>query len=112
MLKQGSLRSLDKDVLGYMKVVPVGDHVVVRRFETKEIPQHELVLPNEANERPAEGRVLSVGDGRRLAGGDWAQPRVGEGDRVLYHQRAGTEMMIGGEKVLILNEDEILAVLG
>ena len=55
--------------------------------------------------------MVSVGDGRRLACGERAHPRVGEGDRVLYHHNSGTEFRIGGQDLLILSEDQILAVL-
>ena len=94
-----------------MKVVPVGDHVVVRKFCEEPAEAGELAFPNGYQPGPAEGRVVSVGDGRRLPCGERAHPRVGEGDRVLYHHNSGTEFQIGGQDLLILTEDEILAVL-
>jgi chaperonin GroES len=95
-----------------MKIVPVGDHVVVRNFEPREPEPEKLKLPDGAcREGAREGRVLSVGDGRMLPCGDRVDPRVVEGDRVLYSTSAGTEVTIGGQPLVILNEDEILAVL-
>ena len=94
-----------------MIVVPVGEHVVVRGIEPEEPAEGELVLPGSATSWPRQGRVLSVGDGRRLACGSRTQPCVGEGDRVLYSSHAGQEVTLGGEKLLILTEAEILAVL-
>jgi chaperonin GroES len=94
-----------------MKVVPVGEHVVVKRYQPEQPSPGELLLPA-SDYRPQEGRVLSVGDGRMLAGGGRLHPRVGEGDRVLYRTSGCTELNVGGETFVILNEDEILAVLG
>jgi len=68
-------------------------------------------LPEGAREKPQQGRVLSVGDGRLLAGGGRAAPQVSEGDRVLFSSYAGSEVVVDGEEYLILSEDEILAVL-
>lgn len=94
-----------------MKVVPVGNHVVVRRFEGVDPGQDELLLPGHEHETPHEGRVLSVGDGRLLPSGQRVHPRVIEGDRVLFVDTEAVEVTIGGSPVLILNEAEILAVL-
>ena len=97
-----------------MKIVPVGDHVVVKFFDTQVLePENpKLSLPETVcRDSAREGRVLSVGDGRLLPCGDRADPRVVEGDRVLYHTAAGTEVTIDGQPLVILNEDEILAVL-
>ncbi|HEX3655497.1 MAG TPA: co-chaperone GroES [Pirellulales bacterium] len=94
-----------------MKVVPVGEHVVVKQFEEVRTSQEALILPHDADQVPHEGRVLSVGDGRLLPCGERVHPRVIEGDRVLFDGAAAVEVDIDGSRVLILNEDEILAVL-
>jgi chaperonin GroES len=70
-----------------------------------------IVLPDTAQEKPQQGRVLSVGDGRRLPNGALAQPQVSEGDRVLFQRYAGTNVVVDGEELLILSENDILAVV-
>jgi chaperonin GroES len=94
-----------------MKVVPIGEHVVVKRFDYMEQAPQALIVPPAALDAPREGRVLSVGDGRLLPCGERVHPRVIEGDRVLFDSAAAVEVTIDGSPVLILNEDEILAVL-
>jgi chaperonin GroES len=94
-----------------MKVVPLGDKVAVRRLEADEATAGGIVLPEGARERPLEGRVLSVGDGRLMPDGTRISYQVQEGDRVLFSPYAGTEVAVDEEEVLIMNEDEILAVL-
>jgi len=95
-----------------MKVVPLGNNVVVKRLESEQTSPGGIVLPDTATERPQQGRVLSVGDGRLLANGSRAAHQVSEGDRVVFGRYAGTEVEIDGEELLIMSEDEILAVVG
>ena len=94
-----------------MKVVPLGDKVVVKRLEAETETSGGIVLPDSATEKPKEGRVLSVGDGRLLADGERAPHQVSEGDRVLFSQWAGSEVIVDEEELLIMNEEDILAVL-
>ena len=94
-----------------MRLVPLCDKVVVRRMDAEQVSPGGILLPDSAAERPRQGRVLSVGDGCRLANGTRAKPRVSEGDRVLFGRYAGTEVVVDGEKVLIMSEDDILAVV-
>ncbi len=94
-----------------MKLVPLGDKVVVKRTEAEQTSAGGIVLPDAAKERPQQGRVLSVGDGCRLPDGTRARPQVVEGDRVLFNRYAGTEVVIDGEGLLIMDEREILAVV-
>ena len=94
-----------------MKVVPLGDKVVVRRLEADETTAGGIILPDAAQEKPQQGRVLSVGDGRLLADGTRGKPQVGEGDRVLFGKWSGTEVMVDGEDLLIMGEEDILAVM-
>jgi len=94
-----------------MKVVPLGEKVVVKRLESQEITAGGIVLPDTAKEKPQQGRVLSVGDGRLLPDGTRAGHQVREGDRVLFDGYAGSEVAIDGEELLIMSEDEILAVV-
>jgi chaperonin GroES len=94
-----------------MKVEPIGDKVVIKRLEAEEKTAGGIVLPDSAREKPREGRVLSVGDGRLMSDGTRAAHQVSEGDRVLFSSYAGTEIAVDGEELLIMNEDDILAVL-
>ena len=94
-----------------MKVVPLGEKVVVKRLQAEETTAGGIVLPDTAKEKPQQGRVLSVDDGRLLANGTRAEHQVSDGDRVLFSSYAGTEVVIDGEELLIMSEDEILAVV-
>jgi chaperonin GroES len=92
-----------------MKLVPLGDKIIVKRLEAEQQTAGGIVLPDSAREKPRQGRVLSVGDGVLLSNGVRAASQVSEGDRVLFGSYAGSEVEINGEDLLILREDEILA---
>ncbi len=94
-----------------MKLVPLGENVIVRRLEAKEATPGGILLPDSAQPRPQQGRVLSVGDGRLLSDGTHANHHVTEGDRVLFPKYAGTDVEIDGEELVIMTESEILAVV-
>ena len=94
-----------------MKVEPLGDKVVVKRLEAEETTEGGIVLPSSAQERPSQGRVLSVGDGKLLDDGGRASHQVKEGDRVVFSGYAGTEIVIDDEELLIMSADDIIAVL-
>ena len=94
-----------------MRLVPLGEKVVVKRLDAEEVTAGGIVLPDTAQEKPRQGRVLSVGDGRLLADGSRAAHQVAEGDRVLFTDYAGTEVVVDGKELLIMDEHEILAVV-
>ena len=94
-----------------MKVEPLGDKVVIKRLEAEEITAGGILLPDSAQEKPKQGRVLSVGDGKLLEDGERAPHQVQEGDRVLFNSYAGTEITIDDEVLLIMSCDEILGVI-
>ncbi len=94
-----------------MKVVPLGANVVVKRLDAEETTAGGIVLPENSRDKPREGRVLSVGDGRRLADGSRMPHQVRDGDRVVFSSYAGIEVEVDGEAMLIMNEDEILAIV-
>ena len=94
-----------------MRLVPLGEKIVVKRLEAEEVTAGGIVLPDTAQEKPQQGRVLSVGDGLPLANGRRAAHQVADGDRVLFASFAGTEVVIDGEELLIMGEDEILAIV-
>ena len=94
-----------------MKVVPLGDKVVVKRLEAEEKTAGGIVLPDSAQEKPQQGRVLSVGDGKLLADGSRAPHQVKEGDRVVFSSWSGSEVVVDDEHLLIMGEEDILAVM-
>lgn len=94
-----------------MRIEPLGDKVVVKRTDAEEMTAGGIVLPDSAREKPQQGRVLSVGNGRLLDDGSRAQLQVNEGDRVLFSSYAGTEIEIDGDQLLIMAEADILAIL-
>jgi chaperonin GroES len=94
-----------------MKLVPVGEKIVVKRLHAEEKTSGGIVLPEAAQKRPGQGRVLSVGDGHLLPDGTRAPHQVSEGDRVLFGNYSGTEVKVNGEDLLIMSESEIMAVV-
>ncbi|MEM9409978.1 MAG: co-chaperone GroES [Planctomycetota bacterium] len=94
-----------------MRIEPLGDKIVVKRTEAEETTAGGIVLPDAAREKPQEGRVLSVGQGKLLNDGSRSKPQLGEGDRVLFTSYAGTEIEINDESFLIMSESDVLAVL-
>jgi chaperonin GroES len=94
-----------------MKVTPLGDKVVIKRLQAEDKTSGGIVLPDSAKDRPQQGRVLSVGDGRLLADGTRIRPQVSEGDRIVFSSYAGSEVDVDGDELLILREEDILAVV-
>jgi chaperonin GroES len=94
-----------------MRIIPLGDKVVVKRLEADSRTAGGIVLPDAAKQKPQQGRVLSVGDGRLLGDGTRCECQVQEGDRIIFANWSGTEIKVAGDEVLILREDDILAVL-
>ena len=94
-----------------MKVRPLHDRMVVRRIEEKETAKGGIIIPDTAKEKPQEGEVLAVGNGRILENGTKIALDVKVGDKILFGKYTGTDIKIDGEDVLILREDEVLAVL-
>jgi chaperonin GroES len=90
---------------------PLGSRVVVEPIEQEDITSGGIVLPETAKEKPQRGKVLSVGPGERNDKGDRVPLDVSEGDTVLFAKYAGTEMKIDGKKLLILKENDILAIV-
>lgn len=94
-----------------MKVVPLNDKIVVKRLEAEDKTAGGIVLPDTAKEKPKQGKVLSVGDGKLLESGKRAAFQVKEGDRVLFTSYSGSEVVVDGEELLIMTEEDILAVV-
>ena len=90
---------------------PLYDRVIVRRVVEEERSKGGLFIPEQAKEKPAQGEVLAIGQGRRLESGAVVPLEVAIGNRVLFGKYSGTEIELDGEKLLILREDEILGVV-
>jgi chaperonin GroES len=95
-----------------MNVVPLNDKVLVQRLEAEDKTAGGILLPDAAKEKPKQGKVLGVGEGKRLDSGKRAAFQVKVGDRVLFTSYAGTEINLDGKEYLIMTEDDILAVVG
>jgi chaperonin GroES len=93
------------------KLIPLGDRLLVERLEAEETTSGGIVLPDAAKEKPIQGKVIEVGEGRRGDDGDPIPMQVSKGDRILFGKYAGTEVKIDGEEYLIMKEDDVLAIL-
>ena len=94
-----------------MKVKPLHDRLVVKRLEEEEKTKGGIIIPDAAKEKPQEGRVIAVGDGKVLENGQKAPLSVKVKDKILFGKYSGTEIKIDGEEHLILREDDILAIV-
>ena len=94
-----------------MKVRPLHDRVLVRRIEEKETGKGGIIIPDTAKEKPQKGEVMAVGNGKILENGTKVALDVKVGDKILFGKYTGTDIKIDGKEVLILREDEVLAVL-
>ncbi|NBO93952.1 MAG: co-chaperone GroES [Planctomycetia bacterium] len=95
-----------------MKVVPLNDKVLIKRLEAVDKTAGGIILPDSAKEKPKQGKILAIGDGRRLENGSRAPFQVKVGDTVLFTSYAGTEVKIDGEELMLMTEDDILAIVG
>ncbi len=94
-----------------MNIRPLYDRIVVRRLEEKETIQGGIIIPDSAKEKPQEGEVIAVGQGKRLDSGKVVAPDVKPGDRILFGKYSGSEIKLDGEEYVIMREDEVLGVL-
>jgi len=94
-----------------MNIRPLHDRIVVRRIEEKETMQGGLYIPDSAKEKPQEGEVIAVGQGKRLENGKVSPLDVKAGDRILFGKYSGNEIRLDGEEYLIMREDEVLGIL-
>ena len=93
------------------KIRPLGDKILVERLEAEERTKGGIILPDNAREKPREGRIVAVGDGRTLDDGTRVKFTVKDGDRVIFASYAGTDIKHNGRELLILSEDDVLAVV-
>lgn len=102
---------MTKSKVAGTRIRPLHDRLVVRRIEPGETAKGGLIIPDSAKEKPQEGEVLAVGNGKTLDSGTKVALDVKAGDRILFGKYSGSEVEIDGEEVLILREDEVLAVM-
>ena len=94
-----------------LKFRPLHDRVVVRRVEADTKTAGGIIIPDSAQEKPAEGEIVSVGSGARDEAGKLVELDVKAGDRVLFGKWSGTEVKIGGEDLLIMKESDIMGII-
>lgn len=94
-----------------MKIRPLQDRILVKRLEAEEKTASGIIIPDNAKEKPMEGEVIAVGNGKMLDDGKMRKPDVKVGDRVLFSKYSGSEVKIGGSEHLILREDDLLGVI-
>src|SRR5204862_3045652 len=94
-----------------MNVRPLHDRLLVRRIEEKETVKGGIIIPDTAKEKPQEGEVIAVGNGKVLDNGTRIAMEVKKGDRILFGKYSGSEVKLNGEEFLIMREDDILGIL-
>ncbi|MEN6532420.1 MAG: co-chaperone GroES [Bryobacteraceae bacterium] len=94
-----------------MKIRPLYDRILVKRVEEKETVMGGIIIPDTAKEKPQEGEVVAVGQGKRLEDGTIVPLDVKVGDRILFGKYSGSEIKLDGEEYMIMREDEVLGVL-
>jgi chaperonin GroES len=95
-----------------MNIRPLGDRVLVQRVEAEAKTAGGILLPESAKEKPKEGKVIAIGEGRTLDNGERSKFSVKKGDRILFSSYAGTEIKFHGEEYLIMREEDILGIIG
>ena len=93
-----------------MAIQPLGDRVLIKRLEAEEKTKGGIVLPDTAKEKPQEGKVVAVGKGKTVDGKQLSL-ELREGDKVLFGKYSGTEVTVDGEELLIVKEEDVLAVV-
>jgi chaperonin GroES len=94
-----------------MKIKPLQDRIIVKRLEEEEKTKGGIIIPDAAKEKPQEGKVIAVGDGKVLDNGQKFALTVKVGDKILFGKYSGTEIKIDGEEHLIMREDDVLGII-
>jgi chaperonin GroES len=94
-----------------MKLRPLHDRVIIRRMEEERTSPGGIVIPDSATEKPIRGEVVAVGNGRLLENGELRALDVKAGDKVLFGKYSGTEVKVEGEELLVMKEDDVMAVI-
>ena len=93
------------------KLKPLGSRVVIKALDREEVTKTGIFIPDTAKEKPQEGKVLAVGPGGLDKNGNKVAMTLKEGDRVLYQKYSGTEFKLDGEELLVISQEEILALI-
>ena len=93
------------------KIRPLGDKVLIQRLEAEGKTAGGILLPDTAKEKPKRGKIIAVGQGKLLEDGKRAEMQVKKGDEVLFSSYSGTDITVGTKEMLILSEDDILAII-
>ena len=94
-----------------MNIRPLHDRIVIRRMEEEQTSAGGIVLPGSATEKPVEGEVVAAGNGKILENGEKRPLDVKVGDKVLFGKYAGTEIKVDGEELLVMREEDVVAVI-
>jgi chaperonin GroES len=94
-----------------MKLIPLNDRIIVKRMEEEQVTKGGIIIPDTAKEKPMRGKVLAAGSGRILEDGKKVALDVKEGDTILFSKYAGNEVKVEGEELLIMREEDVLAVV-
>jgi chaperonin GroES len=94
-----------------MKLKPLHDRIVVKRLEEEEKTAGGIIIPDTAKEKPQQGKVMAAGDGKFRDNGTRSPLDVKVGDRILFSKYAGTDIKVEGEELLIMREDDVLAIV-
>ena len=94
-----------------MKIRPLHDRVIIKRQEEERTSPGGIVIPDSATEKPIRGKVVAVGNGKILEDGSVRKLEVKEGDRILFGKYSGTEVKVDGEDLLVMREEDIMAVI-
>ena len=94
-----------------MQVTPLYDRLLVKRFNEEEKTKGGIIVPDSAKEKPAQGEVMAVGNGRVSDDGKLAALTVKKGDKILFGKYSGTEVKINGEELLIMREEDVLGII-
>jgi chaperonin GroES len=95
-----------------MNIRPLHDRIIVKRVEEETTSAGGIVLPGSAAEKPSEGEVLAVGNGKQLDNGDVRALEVKVGDKVLFGKYSGNEVKIDGEELIVMREEDVMGILG
>ncbi len=94
-----------------MKVKPLGDRIIIKPLEEKEVKKGNIIIPDTAKEKPQQGEVVAVGKGKMTDDGKLIPMEVKVGDKILYGKYSGTEIKIDGQEYLILHQDDVLGII-
>ena len=95
-----------------LNIKPLGDKVIVKRVEAEDVTAGGIVLPDSAKEKPKRGIVLAIGNGRLLDDGTRSEMQLKKNDEVIFTSYAGTEIKVDGDEYMIMDESDILGIIG